>query len=122
MESVKNQFDLEFEGGFCDRDEQEARDAGYRGGVTVSLGPGRRYSVTFYDPVRLAQDLATEKSAGAACIAEPGMIVVPEVTKENMRMAVEQLVGEGFFETLKPTALHMSKSFSANLTSSIANV
>ena len=34
----------------------------------------------FYDPVRLQQDLEEEVKAGRPLIAEPGMIVIPEIT------------------------------------------
>ena len=69
-------------------DAMAAHDAearGYLGYAAVELGDGRRYPVVFYDPVRLQQDLEVETGEGRAFIAEPGRIVVPEVTLFRMR-------------------------------------
>lgn len=70
----------------------------------VVLADGRRFCVTFYDLARLAQDLESSQSLGEAYVAEPGMIVVPEVTLEHMTAAVRQLADEGYFERLAPLA------------------
>jgi hypothetical protein len=68
----------------------------------VELEDGSRYSVFFYDPVRLAQELNDEVELGRSCIAEPGMIVISEVTEVNVRAAVAQLHREGWFAHLQP--------------------
>lgn len=68
----------------------------------VVLADGRRFRVTFYDPARLAQDLESYQSLDQAYVAEPGMIVVPEVTRERMTAAIRQLADEGYFEHLAP--------------------
>jgi len=93
---------LEFEGGFDEREAFEARARGHRSHVCVVLSGGERYAVAFYDPVRLQQDLEEETAAGHACIADPGMIVLPEITLEHMQRAVEQLVDQGYFDSLRP--------------------
>lgn len=85
-------------------DEAAAFDAearGYLAYASVELSDGNRYPVVFYDPVRLQQDLEVEMSQGRAFIAEPGMIVVPEVTMARMQDAVERLLQIGFFDSLK---------------------
>ena len=94
--------ELIFEGGFDEREEAECRDRGYRSHVWVELANGDRYPAVFYDPVRLRQDLETEFKAGNPCIGEPGLIVVPEVTRKNMEKAICRLVVEGFFESFRP--------------------
>jgi hypothetical protein len=94
--------ELIFEGGFGDRDEMESRDRGYRSHVCVKLASGERYPVVFYDADRLQQDLEVEAKTGNAFIAEPGLIVLPEVTLQNMQKAIEQLAKQGFFECLRP--------------------
>ena len=71
-------------------------------GATVELADGTRYPVFFYDPVRLRQDLDADASQGRPYAAEPGMIVLPAVTRAAIRQAVEQLVEDGFFRHLKP--------------------
>ena len=85
-------------------DEAAAYDAearGYLAYASVELSDGNRYPVVFYDPVRLQQDLEVEMSQGRAFIADPGMIVVPEVTMARMQDAVERLFQMGFFDSLK---------------------
>lgn len=88
-------------------DELEEYDAASRGclsHVLVEQQDGRTYTVEFYDSTRLAQELEYEVSAGRMCVAEPGMIVVPEVTQDNMLTAVRALTSEGYFEHLIPLA------------------
>ena len=97
---------LIFEGGFDDREAAESRDRGYRSNVWVELANGDRFPVVFYDAVRLRQDLQEEATRGNPYIAEAGLIVVSEVTKENMETAVRQLAEEGFFESLRPASEH----------------
>ena len=77
---------------------------GWYSGVMVELEDGSRYEVFFYDPVRLAQDLQSDAETGRPYIAEPGMIVVPEISEESMRLAVKQLHNNGWFEHLRPMA------------------
>ena len=86
-------------------DEQAAYEAegrGYLSHAFVELCDGSRYPVVFYDPVRLQQDLDDEVAAGNPFIAEPGMVVVPDVTLENMKKAVTKLFQEGFFSNFRP--------------------
>ena len=77
---------------------------GYLEGAVVQLADGARYSVYFYDPVRLGQDLADHVRLGRPFFAEPNLIVVPEVTEAAMQAAVEKLAGEGYFQHLKSLA------------------
>jgi hypothetical protein len=93
---------LIFEYGFDERDQCEAQDRGYLSHVRVLLRNGCSYSVVFYDHIRLGQDLEEEVKLGHKFIAEPGMIVLPEVTLENMQFAVNKLEQEGFFAHLVP--------------------
>ncbi len=62
--------------------------------------------MVFYDPVRLSQDLEEDAKFGHPCIAEPGMIVIPEITMERMNQAVAILVAEGYFSNLQPMKLN----------------
>ena len=79
----------------------DAEARGYLGYAAVELSDGTRYPVAFYDPVRLQQDLEVEASEGRAFIAEPGMIVIPEVTLGRMQDAINRLFQNGFFDALK---------------------
>ena len=86
---------------FDDRTAWEASSKGWYSGATVELPDGSRHPVFFYDPVRLAQDLQAEVGLGRPCLAEPAMIVVPDITEASMLAAVEYLYAQGWFEHLR---------------------
>jgi hypothetical protein len=67
----------------------------------VEFEDGRRYRVYFSDPIRLQQDLHEQVENGSPCFAEPGLIVVREVTVEAIQDAVHFLWKRGFFDDLK---------------------
>jgi hypothetical protein len=87
---------------FDERAEYETPLKGWLDHVRVQLPDGTRYAVFFYDPVRLEQDLAENVKLGVAYVAEPGLIILPEVTPAAIRSAVEALWRQGYFNTLKP--------------------
>jgi hypothetical protein len=91
-----------FPQGFDARWEAEMTDKGHLGDVTVRFEDGSRIRVNFVDPVRLGQDLHSEAESGSPYFAEPGLIVVPRVTKESIHRAVDGLACEGLFENLRP--------------------
>jgi hypothetical protein len=94
-------FTFHFPPDFDDRAEFEMPSKGYLTGGEVEVA-GERYPVTFFDPVRLAQDLELSAGHGAAVVAEPGLVVIPEVTPEAIQSAVEELIRQGFFRHLQP--------------------
>ena len=47
------------------------------------------------------QDLEAETELGVSFLAEPGLIILPEVTYERMENAVRHLWSQGYFESLK---------------------
>ncbi|BAZ08948.1 hypothetical protein NIES4071_07540 [Calothrix sp. NIES-4071] len=93
---------LTFKYGWDDRDDEETLMKGYRSDGIVESPEGEVYPVYFRDPIRLQQDLEAEKELGSAFLAEPGLIILPEVTREAMENAVRQLWEQGYFESLKP--------------------
>jgi hypothetical protein len=93
---------LIFEYSFDERTQEEARARGYLSHVQVQLDNGNIYSIVFYDAVRLKQDLEEEVKLGLAFIAEPGMIVLEDITFECMQAAVDRLDQEKFFESFIP--------------------
>ncbi len=95
---------LRFEFPFDERAQLEAHSRGYLSNVKVQQPDGSVYPVFFYDCIRLAQDLEYEVSVGRICLAEVGMIIVPEITLENMTLAVNRLTEIGFFSSFKPLA------------------
>jgi len=95
---------LVFVGAFSEREAVEAQDRGYLSHVLAEIDGVRLYPVVFYDPVRLQQDLEESARHGRAFVADPGLIVLPDITLEAMRAAVQRLAQEGFFERLVPVS------------------
>jgi hypothetical protein len=91
-----------FPDSFDERSRFEMPLRGCLSHVLVELENGSRYSVDFIDPVRLAQEMNDNVRLNIPCYAEPGLIVLPEVTLERIKEAVRYLHRHGFFEHLKP--------------------
>ncbi len=87
---------------YDERAEYESELKGWLPGVEIELGDGSRYPVTFYDPVRLGQDVEAEAKLDRPCLAEPGLVVVPAVTRAAVTQAAEHLAASGFFAHLRP--------------------
>ena len=82
--------------------EHETPSRGYLADVVVRLEDGSRYRLYFSDPVRLQQALEDDTADGRPYYAEPGLVVLPEVTTEAIRRAVPGLLRDGYFRHLKP--------------------
>ncbi|MGH7888717.1 MAG: hypothetical protein ACREPG_12685, partial [Candidatus Binatia bacterium] len=84
-------------------DERAAFETSLKGWLIaqVELEDGVCYTVYFSDPIRLQQDLDEKVKLGKPCLAEPGLIVLPEVTVEAIQDAVQFLWEQGFFAYLK---------------------
>lgn len=95
---------VHFPDDYDERGEWEVERKGWLQGVRVELPGGNCYPLFLYDPVRLAQDLEADAKHGRAVMAEPGMVVLPELTRAAILRAVEQLVRGRFFDHLKPLA------------------
>lgn len=95
---MNDQPTLTFSCEMDERTEWEIEQKGFFEHAVVSLPEGRSVAVFFYDPIRLSQDLETDLKFGSKCIAEPGMIIIPSVTIDNMRAAVEDLYRKGYFK------------------------
>lgn len=89
-------FDYEFD----EQAQFEASARGYLSHVKVRTIDNVVYPVCFYDPVRLSQDLDEECDQGNCFIAEPGMIVLRNITLPDMQAAIDRLELEGFFKRL----------------------
>lgn len=100
MSSTVSVSKLVFVRDFSEREAAEARDRGYLSHVLVEIDGSRLYPVVFYDPVRLQQDVDESARHGRPFVADPGMIVLPDVTIEAMQQAVQQLCQEGYFDYL----------------------
>jgi hypothetical protein len=84
-------------------DERAASETPLKGWLSaqVELEDGCRYAVYFSDPTRLQQDMDEAVKSGRPCFAEPGLIIVPEVTVQTVQDAVQFLWQQGFFASLK---------------------
>ncbi|MGH9753480.1 MAG: hypothetical protein ACREA2_11910 [Blastocatellia bacterium] len=84
-------------------DERAAFEITLKGWLSaqVELEDGDHYTVYFSDPFRLQQDLDENVKLGKPCFAEPGLIILPEVTIEAVQDAVRFLREQGFFANLK---------------------
>jgi hypothetical protein len=84
-------------------DERAAFETPLKGWLKaqVELEDGGRYAVYFSDPIRLQQDVDEAVKHERPCFAEPGLIVVPEVTVQAIQDAVQFLSKQGFFASLK---------------------
>lgn len=70
----------------------------------VETENGQRYSFYFTDLVRLKQDVDAAIAQGEPGFAEIGMIVISEVTPENIERAIAFLWVRGYFDSLKSLA------------------
>ena len=90
-----------------ERDLSEARDRGYLAHVMVRLDDSLLFPVFFYDIVRLGQDLTEMAQHGQPFIADPGMIVLQEITVQTMEDTIEQLADRNYFKYLVPTNMEI---------------
>jgi hypothetical protein len=102
MATTIPQATIEWPDWWDDRAEYEMTQKGHLSGLIVRLDDGSRYEINFIDPVRLGHDLAMDTQAGTPFFAEPGLIVVPEVTLPAVRTVVERLAADGYFRHLQP--------------------
>jgi hypothetical protein len=91
-------FDVEFD----ERAAFEAEQRGLCDCVVAELEDGRRYRVSFFTPARLGVELGLLERNKEPCIGEPGLIVISQVTAENMTRAVKFLHDQRFFDRLMP--------------------
>jgi len=94
---------VRFPADYDSQSEFETPLRGYLSEVEVELD-GLRYRFFFIDPVRLGQELKANIDSGRPYFAEPNLIVLPEVTTEAIKMAVEGLARDGFFQQVKNSA------------------
>ena len=78
------------------------RDKGWFCNNLVELENGNRFQVCFFDYVRLGQELKYNIKNGQPFFIEDNLIVLSEITIENMQKAIIKAETLGFFENLKP--------------------
>jgi hypothetical protein len=91
-----------FPEGFDERARIEMSSKGWISAV-VLLEDGLKYHVYFSDIVRLKQDMDENIRSGKPFFAEPGLVVIPEVSVEVIYQVVNLLVKDGFFASMQPS-------------------
>lgn len=79
--------------------EFEALNKGYRKDVIIKLG-GKKYKVYITSMIRLQQDFETEYQDAGYYYPEPNMVIVKDVTKEEISEVIKKLCNCKFFERL----------------------
>ena len=84
-------------------DERDLAPHGYRGDVVVELADGESFPVYFYDPDAIREELDGRARSGfGQFVAEPGLVVIPELTVAGMKSSVLELIEVGYFTHLRP--------------------
>ena len=78
----------------------EVESKGWLQGANIEV-LGKIYSITFYDPTRLAQDIESEIATRVAFF-ERNCVVIPAVTRPNIEAAIELIVSTGRYVDLTP--------------------
>ncbi|MFC9711765.1 hypothetical protein ACFTRD_26840 [Paenibacillus sp. NPDC056933] len=81
--------------------EYEAISKGYRNDVIVSVAD-TFYHVYVYNVVRLQQDFESELEDYGYYSIEPNLVLVKEVSRENIHLTVKALYEQKYFDSLKP--------------------
>jgi hypothetical protein len=95
-------FTITFPEGYDAQAEFEAPFRGYLPDVIVQLEDGSRRRLSFIDPARLGQNLFSNAQNGRAYYAEPGLVILPEVSTEAIHKAVHGLWEDGYFTSSGP--------------------
>jgi hypothetical protein len=75
---------------------------GYLEEVTVHLPGYGKVPISLMIPLRLRQEISADALNGRPFLAEPGLIVVAEISREVITNAVHELASTEFFRHLKP--------------------
>lgn len=86
---------------FDERSKFEMTERGCLTNALVELENGNRYEVFFVEPVRFNQDAESE-IARQNYLAETAVVILPEVTFENIYNVLDQLKNTRFFDALVP--------------------
>lgn len=93
---------LEFENGLSERAKAEAEARGYLSHVVLTLEDDRSFRLTFWAMWRLKLDFDDYIRNGDPCLAEAGLVIVPEVNLEQIHKSIESLIVQKHFDDLQP--------------------
>jgi hypothetical protein len=92
-------FSFDLPADFADYEwEVTAKGCFFEARLTVC---GKHYRPSFYDVLRLGQEIESDLERGDAFFA-PNLVIVRSVTRSDMERAVEQLVQSGQVASLTP--------------------
>ena len=92
-----------------DVDDRDMAPHGYRGDVVVELADSEAFPVYFYEPDAVREELVARGNSGfGQFVAEPGLVVIPEITLANMKSSVLALIEVGYFSHLRPVCAKAS--------------
>jgi hypothetical protein len=92
-----------------DVDDRDMAPHGYRGDVIVEFADGEAFPIYFYEPDAIREELdARIRSGFGQFVAEPGLVVVPEITIAGVKSSVPELIEVGYFAHLKPVCAKVS--------------
>jgi hypothetical protein len=77
----------------------DVQNKGWYEQAQLQLDDGTRVPLSFWDPVRLDQELQDHFASGKIFFAVRNLIVVPLVTEDAIRDAVRELLTKGFFSS-----------------------
>jgi hypothetical protein len=82
-------------------DELEVTFRGYLSHAQVELADGRVVPVYFSEVTRLGQDLEILAANDEPFFAEPGLILLHDISLESMSRSVQVLARRGFFDAFR---------------------
>lgn len=86
-----------------DVDDRDIAPRGYRGDATVEFASGEVFPLYFYEPTAVREELdGRTKWEFGRFVAEPGLVIIPEISVANMKSVVAQLIDIGYFAHYKP--------------------
>ena len=92
-----------------DVDDRDMAPHGYRGDAVVELGDCEAFPVYFYEPDAIREELEGRINSGfGQFVAEPGLVVIPEITLAGMKSSVLELIEVGYFTHLRPVCTKAS--------------
>lgn len=88
-----------------DLTEFESIKRGYRSDIYVRVISGQIYHLSVFDIIRLQQEFEYSIREAGFYSIDPNLILVEEVSISNIKLTIEKLMSEHFFDHLKPIGL-----------------
>jgi hypothetical protein len=96
-------FDIVVAGTSDDPELWDINARGYCTHVMVRTSERKCFRLDFYEPCRLAQDIDVQVTQMKDFLAEPEVVVIPDVNREEIVRAVTCLAKTDYFEKRVPT-------------------